>query len=247
MEVLQTRRITRRTPIKPASLSKAFKSNATAAAAALAPTQQLSCPTIPLSPTATTATDVDDDLCGTCSNLFGAYVEDSDALRSLSTRDDQSTPVVCRRLPLDVIHQFGRYHTLLDSRTDSMYTTGGRGGTASGPSVDELKRFLEFGQLFAADSGVWSVLESKRLTLLSMPEEISSLSPEPQQQQQQQPSLLFACNNETTAGALFFKHSLSPFRWILSRVQWSFRLFLIPFLLISNQGMPQLQWGAHLI
>ncbi|PBJ69292.1 hypothetical protein BCY84_20020 [Trypanosoma cruzi cruzi] len=198
-------------PNKPASLSKAFKSNATAAAAALAPTQQLSCPTIPLSPTATTATDVDDDLCGTCSNLFGAYVEDSDALRSLSTRDDQSTPVVCRRLPLDVIHQFGRYHTLLDSRTDSMYTTGGRGGTASGPSVDELKRFLEFGQLFAADSGVWSVLESKRLTLLSMPEEISSLSPEPQQQQQQQPSLLFACNNETNCGGVVFQAQPLPF------------------------------------
>ncbi|EKF30304.1 hypothetical protein MOQ_005883 [Trypanosoma cruzi marinkellei] len=199
-------------PNKPASLSKAFKSNATAAAA-LAPTQPLSYPTIPLSPTATAATDVDDDLYGTCSNLFGAYVDDSDVLRSLSTSDDQSTPsVVCRRLPLDVIHQFGRYHALLDSRTDSMYTTGGRGGMASGPSMDEIKRFLEFGQLFAADAGVWPVLESKRLTLLSMPEPLSSPSPEPQQQQQQQQtSLIFASNNETNYGGVVFQAQPLPF------------------------------------
>ncbi|RNF02186.1 hypothetical protein TraAM80_06599 [Trypanosoma rangeli] len=193
-------------PNKPVLLNKEFRDNACAAASFTTTQISGSYSTTPSLSGPTVAFDVEDDLYGISSNVFGAYIEDRDTLRRLSTSVGPTAPTVqCRRLPFDVIHQFARYHTLLDPRKDSMCTTGRRAGTMAGSSVEELRRFLEFGPLFAADLSIWPVLESKRLALLSMP------VPLPEQPPQQQPFLPSTNGGDANPGEVPFQALPLPF------------------------------------
>ncbi|RNF22685.1 uncharacterized protein Tco025E_03012 [Trypanosoma conorhini] len=209
-------------PNKLALLNKEFRDNASAAASFAATRSPAGVvvganpAALPPSPCSAAADDAEDDLYGTASDVFGAYIEDRDALRRLATSEGATAPAVhCRRLPLDVIHQFARYHALLDPRKDSMCTTGRRAGTTAGASAEELKRFLEFAPLFAAELSIWPVLESKRLALLSMPAPPPAPPPpseaRQQQQQQQQHILPTASAAEASWGDVPFQAQPLPF------------------------------------
>ncbi|ESL06082.1 hypothetical protein TRSC58_06249 [Trypanosoma rangeli SC58] len=191
---------------KPVLLNKEFRDNACTAASFATTHISGGYSTTPSSPGPTVAFDVEDDLYGTSSNVFGAYIEVRDTLRRLSTSvGPTASAVQCRRLPFDVIHQFACYHTLLDPRKESMCTTGRRAGTMAGSSVEELKRFLEFGPLFAVDLSIWPVLESKRLALLGMPVLL------PEQPPQQQLSMPSTNDGDATRGEVPFQAQPLPF------------------------------------
>lgn len=94
--------------------------------------------------------------------------ETSGMLQNEATGADGSgIPMPCRLLPLDVIHNFGQYHRLLDPTKDTAYTTGYRVDTSQEVCTHQLEIFLELGQLFAADVNIWLFLEAKRSKLLT--------------------------------------------------------------------------------
>ncbi|ORC85428.1 uncharacterized protein TM35_000351720 [Trypanosoma theileri] len=168
-------------PSKPATLSKEFK-NRTAIAATFVPTQQQDQGTLAMSPSvlSTYVYDVEDDLYGPSMACAGDVDETDVPRRAIGGINESTSSVVCRRLPLDIIHQFGRYHVLLNPTKENVYTTGICGDTMQVLSRVQLERYVEFGMLFVADPSILPSIESKRQLMLCMPQPQSEPQPQPQ-------------------------------------------------------------------
>ncbi|KAH9601511.1 cDENN domain [Trypanosoma melophagium] len=179
-------------PSKPAMLSKEFK-NRTAIAATFAPNQQQDQGTLPISSnvSASYASDVEDVLYGTSMACAGDVDGTDVPSLVMGGIDESRSSVVCRRLPLDIIHQFGRYHVLLDPTKDTVYTTGACSGTMQVLSRVQLERYVELGMLFVVDSSILPSIESKRQLMLCMPQ--PQYQPLPQPQRQKQEPVLSPC------------------------------------------------------
>ncbi|KEG12134.1 hypothetical protein DQ04_01971060 [Trypanosoma grayi] len=172
---------------KPETLNKEFK-NSASVAATLVPVKQQDQAMTPPTPSNFSVCEAEDDLYGACSTLADE-MEEGDAPRRLATSVDEKTPsVLCRRLPLDIIHQFGRYHLLLDPRKHSVYSTGRRSETTQELSRQQMETFVEFGPLLASESRIWAAINAKQCALLSVP---PSLTEHKKHQQPLQPQQLY--------------------------------------------------------
>nr|CCD14530.1 unnamed protein product [Trypanosoma congolense IL3000] len=116
---------------------------------------------VPISPG-----DVEDDPCKASSNAGGSAELDNLSMFESGTKaDGVGISVSCRLLPLDVIHNFGLYHDLLNPTKENAYTTGCQQTTTQCLSVEEAQIFVELARLFVCYNNVWKLIEARRQLL----------------------------------------------------------------------------------